>query len=126
MDESLTSGGSYFALSRGCPQFGHLTLTGRPLLPQPLPLLLPLPLRRCQRLHPAPSYSNPCNMNATVPFPPPMPVPLCAGGAIGAGIPLAVGAAVACPDRVVINLQVGEVPQIVLVCVNCRRTEVQR
>ncbi|PRW56678.1 decarboxylase [Chlorella sorokiniana] len=54
VDESLTSGSSYWALSRGCPQFSHLTLTG---------------------------------------------------GAIGAGIPLSVGAAVACPDRVVINLQ---------------------
>lgn len=28
VDESLTSGGSYWALSRGCPQFSHLTLTG--------------------------------------------------------------------------------------------------
>ncbi|EFN57872.1 hypothetical protein CHLNCDRAFT_56997 [Chlorella variabilis] len=54
VDESLTSGGAYWAASRGCPQFSHLTLTG---------------------------------------------------GAIGAGIPLAVGAAVACPDRAVINLQ---------------------
>ncbi|KAI3427920.1 hypothetical protein D9Q98_006312 [Chlorella vulgaris] len=54
VDESLTSGGSYFSVSRGCPQFSHLTLTG---------------------------------------------------GAIGAGIPLTVGAAVACPDRTVINLQ---------------------
>jgi acetolactate synthase-1/2/3 large subunit len=54
VDESLTSGGSYFAASAGCPRFSHLTLTG---------------------------------------------------GAIGAGIPLAVGAAVACPGRVVIKLQ---------------------
>lgn len=56
MDESLTSGSAYHALSRGCPPFSHLTLTG---------------------------------------------------GAIGCGIPLALGAAVACPDRVVINLQVA-------------------
>ena len=28
VDESLTSGSSYWALSRGCPQFSHLTLTG--------------------------------------------------------------------------------------------------
>lgn len=28
VDESLTSGGSYFSVSRGCPQFSHLTLTG--------------------------------------------------------------------------------------------------
>ncbi|KAL4420103.1 hypothetical protein ABPG77_000584 [Micractinium sp. CCAP 211/92] len=54
VDESLTSGNSYYALSRGCPPFSHLTLTG---------------------------------------------------GAIGCGIPLALGAAVACPDRTVINLQ---------------------
>ncbi|KAL4444371.1 hypothetical protein ABPG75_012108 [Micractinium tetrahymenae] len=54
VDESLTSGNAYYALSRGCPPFAHLTLTG---------------------------------------------------GAIGCGIPLALGAALACPDRVVINLQ---------------------
>lgn len=54
VDESLTSGSSYYALSRCCPPFSHLTLTG---------------------------------------------------GAIGCGIPLALGAAVACPGRVVINLQ---------------------
>ncbi|PSC72378.1 acetolactate synthase large subunit [Micractinium conductrix] len=54
VDESLTSGGTYFNHSAACPPFTHLTLTG---------------------------------------------------GAIGAGIPLALGAAVACPDRVVINLQ---------------------
>lgn len=54
VDESLTSGASYWDASAGCPQFSHLTLTG---------------------------------------------------GAIGAGIPMAVGAAVACPARVVINLQ---------------------
>lgn len=28
VDESLTSGGAYWAASRGCPQFSHLTLTG--------------------------------------------------------------------------------------------------
>lgn len=28
VDESLTSGSSYWALSCGCPQFSHLTLTG--------------------------------------------------------------------------------------------------
>jgi acetolactate synthase-1/2/3 large subunit len=107
VDESLTSGGSYFALSRGCPKFSHLTLTGMALL-LPLPVLLPLPplpmpafmlplrlviaasMQHCHRSH--------CH------------VALCAGGAIGAGIPLAVGAAVACPDRVVINLQVGALP----------------
>jgi acetolactate synthase-1/2/3 large subunit len=54
VDESLTSGGSYFDASAGCPQFSHLTLTG---------------------------------------------------GAIGCGIPLSVGASMACPGRTVINLQ---------------------
>lgn len=54
VDESLTSGQSYWEASKGCPPFSHLTLTG---------------------------------------------------GAIGAGIPLAVGAAIACPDRKVIALQ---------------------
>ena len=54
VDESLTSGGAYFADSRACPPFAHLALTG---------------------------------------------------GAIGCGPPLAVGAAVACPDRTVINFQ---------------------
>ena len=54
VDESLTSGGSYWDQSAGCPEFSHLTLTG---------------------------------------------------GAIGFGPPASVGAAVACPDRWVINLQ---------------------
>lgn len=54
VDEALTSGGPYFDLSRGCPRFSHLCLTG---------------------------------------------------GAIGSGPCLALGAALACPDRVVINLQ---------------------
>eukprot|EP00951_Prasinocladus_malaysianus_P005978 scaffold42223_cov38-Prasinocladus_malaysianus.AAC.1 len=54
IDESLTSGGTYWDLSKGCPKFSHLTLTG---------------------------------------------------GAIGSGIPMAIGAAMACPDRRVINLQ---------------------
>ena len=54
VDESLTSGGSYWDASAKCPPFSHLALTG---------------------------------------------------GAIGIGMPMAVGAAVACPDRVVINLQ---------------------
>lgn len=54
VDESLTSGGSYFDASAGCPQFSHLTLTG---------------------------------------------------GAIGCGIPLSLGASMACPGRTVINLQ---------------------
>ena len=54
VDESLTSGNSYWDLSQGCPQFSHLALTG---------------------------------------------------GAIGCGPPLAVGAALACPNRCVINLQ---------------------
>ncbi|KAA6422170.1 MAG: acetolactate synthase large subunit (acetohydroxyacid synthase) [Trebouxia sp. A1-2] len=54
VDESLTSGGAYWDLSKGCPRFSHLTLTG---------------------------------------------------GAIGSGPPLAVGAAIACPDRPVINIQ---------------------
>ena len=50
----MTSGGPYFDLSKGCPPFSHLALTG---------------------------------------------------GAIGCGPPLALGAAVACPGRRVINLQ---------------------
>ena len=54
VDESLTSGNSYWNLSQGCPPFSHLALTG---------------------------------------------------GAIGCGPPLSVGAAIACPDRQVINLQ---------------------
>ena len=54
VDESLTSGNSYWNLSQGCPRFSHLALTG---------------------------------------------------GAIGCGPPLSVGAAIACPDRQVINLQ---------------------
>jgi acetolactate synthase-1/2/3 large subunit len=54
VDESLTSGSSYFEASAGCPPFTHLTLTG---------------------------------------------------GAIGCGPPLSIGAAVACPERVVINIQ---------------------
>ncbi|DBA95904.1 TPA: hypothetical protein ACH3X1_001437 [Trebouxia sp. C0004] len=54
VDESLTSGGAYWDLSKGCPRFSHLTLTG---------------------------------------------------GAIGSGPPLAVGAAIACPDRPIINIQ---------------------
>ena len=54
VDESLTSGGSYWDQSAGCPEFTHVTLTG---------------------------------------------------GAIGFGPPASVGAAVACPDRWVINLQ---------------------
>eukprot|EP01065_Artemidia_motanka_P015809 TRINITY_DN1952_c1_g3_i2.p1 TRINITY_DN1952_c1_g3~~TRINITY_DN1952_c1_g3_i2.p1 ORF type:complete len:595 (+),score=103.45 TRINITY_DN1952_c1_g3_i2:140-1786(+) len=28
VDESLTSGGSYWSMSRGCPEFTHMTLTG--------------------------------------------------------------------------------------------------
>ena len=55
VDESLTSGGSYWEQSVGCPPFSHLNLTG---------------------------------------------------GSIGFGPPAAVGAAVACPDRTVINFQV--------------------
>lgn len=54
VDESLTSGNSYWDHSRGCPPFSHLALTG---------------------------------------------------GAIGCGPPLAVGSALACPERKVINLQ---------------------
>lgn len=54
VDESLTSGNSYWEFSRGCPPFSHLALTG---------------------------------------------------GAIGCGPPLSVGAAIACPNRKVINLQ---------------------
>jgi len=54
VDESLTSGTSYWNLSKSSPPFSHLTLTG---------------------------------------------------GAIGFGVPAAVGAAVACPDRKVINIQ---------------------
>ena len=54
VDESLTSGNSYWDHSKGCPPFSHLTLTG---------------------------------------------------GAIGCGPPLAVGTALACPERKVINLQ---------------------
>lgn len=54
VDESLTSGTEYWALSAGSPPFSHLTLTG---------------------------------------------------GAIGFGPPAALGAAVACPGRRVINLQ---------------------
>jgi thiamine pyrophosphate-dependent acetolactate synthase large subunit-like protein len=54
IDESLTSGTSYWRHSSACPPFSHLTLTG---------------------------------------------------GAIGSGPPLAVGAAVACPNRRVINIQ---------------------
>lgn len=54
VDESLTSGGTYWDQSAGCPRFSHLTLTG---------------------------------------------------GAIGFGPPAAVGAAVACPTRRVINIQ---------------------
>ena len=113
MDESLTSGGSYFALSRGCPQFSHLTLTGTaalslPLLPRLSLLLLPaasvaalLPCATCECSKTMQRHT------ATPPSPPHLPLAHCAGGAIGAGIPLSVGAAVACPDRVVINLQVG-------------------
>jgi hypothetical protein len=29
IDESLTSGGTYWDQSAGCPQFSHLTLTGK-------------------------------------------------------------------------------------------------
>ena len=54
VDESLTSGSSYFSLSEGCPPFSHLTLTG---------------------------------------------------GAIGSGPPLALGASIASPSRLVIDLQ---------------------
>jgi acetolactate synthase-1/2/3 large subunit len=54
VDESLTSGTTYWPFSEGCPAFSHLTLTG---------------------------------------------------GSIGSGPPLALGASVACPDRLVINLQ---------------------
>ena len=54
VDESLTSGGSYWDASAGAPPFSHLSLTG---------------------------------------------------GSIGIGPPMAVGAAVACPDRTVINFQ---------------------
>ncbi|KAL6753211.1 thiamine diphosphate-binding protein [Haematococcus lacustris] len=54
VDESLTSGGAYWDLSKGCPTFTHMTLTG---------------------------------------------------GAIGSGPPMALGAALACPGRRVINLQ---------------------
>lgn len=54
VDESITSGGQYWELSKGCPPFTHLTLTG---------------------------------------------------GAIGCGPAMSVGAAIACPDRLVINLQ---------------------
>ena len=56
VDESLTSGGDYWELSKGCPRFTHLALTG---------------------------------------------------GAIGCGPPMAVGAAVACPGQLVVNLQVS-------------------
>ena len=55
VDESLTSGGSYWEMSVGCAPFSHFNLTG---------------------------------------------------GSIGFGPPAAVGAAVACPDRTVINFQV--------------------
>ena len=54
VDESITSGGPYWELSKGCSSFTHLTLTG---------------------------------------------------GAIGCGPALSIGAAIACPDRTVINLQ---------------------
>lgn len=54
MDESLTSGGAYYELSKGCPAFTQLSLTG---------------------------------------------------GAIGSGPSIALGAALACPDRTVINIQ---------------------
>ncbi|KAJ9533487.1 hypothetical protein QJQ45_026522 [Haematococcus lacustris] len=54
VDESLTSGVGYWDLSKGCPTFTHMTLTG---------------------------------------------------GAIGSGPPMALGAALACPGRRVINLQ---------------------
>ena len=54
MDESLTSGGDYWALSAASPAFSHLALTG---------------------------------------------------GAIGQGLPAALGAALACPGRRVICLQ---------------------
>lgn len=122
VDESLTSGGSYFALSRGCPQFSHLTLTGTELLPLPLQWLL---LQRCwECLLMRPCYLWQCLNASACHLCPPLPTsahpcpcrpPLCAGGAIGAGIPLAVGAAVACPDRVVINLQV----RMASACVFC-------
>jgi acetolactate synthase-1/2/3 large subunit len=59
VDESLTSGGSYWEMSKGCPPFSHLNLTG---------------------------------------------------GSIGFGPPAAVGAAVACPHRTVINFQVRMEP----------------
>lgn len=55
MDESITSGRTYFADSVNCPPFSHLVTTG---------------------------------------------------GAIGSGPPTALGAAIACPGRRVINLQV--------------------
>lgn len=54
VDESLTSGTAYWDLSKRCPPFAHLTLTG---------------------------------------------------GSIGIGLPLAVGCAVACPERRVVVLQ---------------------
>ncbi|KIY96436.1 acetolactate synthase I/II/III large subunit [Monoraphidium neglectum] len=54
VDESLTSGSSYWEAAKGCPPFSHLTITG---------------------------------------------------GAIGCGPPMALGAALACPGRRVINLQ---------------------
>ena len=54
VDESLTSGSTYYEASSGCPSFSHLYLTG---------------------------------------------------GAIGQGMPCAVGCAIACPDRKIINIQ---------------------
>ncbi len=89
VDESLTSGNSYWQASSGCPPFAHLTITGAHWwllgLLHELKLVMVV---GCMR----PSLVN---IGST----------LYVGGAIGCGPPLSVGAAIACPDRAVINLQ---------------------
>ncbi len=101
VDESLTSGGSYFSVSRGCPQFSHLALTG--VAAAALGSSGRAPTAKAPQIDMLRSPAPGVGIFAGWPH----AVPLCgaAGGAIGAGIPLAVGAAVACPDRTVINLQ---------------------
>ena len=48
VDESLTSGGSYFDAARGCPQFCHLTLTGAlRCMPHTDPAMHKEPTSRC-------------------------------------------------------------------------------
>ena len=96
VDESLTSGNAYWEASKGCPQFSHMTLTGEPAAAAPKGGARGqsnewLPDRSAAKLAAERGLQTPpCHA---------------AGGAIGCGPPLSVGAAIACPGRTVINLQ---------------------